>query len=150
MYKICSYLLPEPVAFAKILVPDADNPGMFYFYSPMEMATEKSNPDFYKGRMVILFNEKTKSHAEFTCMAFQTAPDCISIGSQTAGADGNTIRVSIVGGISASFSAVGVFYPDGRPPQWIGILPDIMVNPTIKGIREGHDEVLEKALEIIQ
>lgn len=67
MYKICSYLLPEPVAFAKILVPDADNPGMFYFYSPMEMATEKSNPDFYKGRVVILFNKKTRvmrnSHA---------------------------------------------------------------------------------------
>jgi hypothetical protein len=28
-------------------------------------------------------------------------------------------------------------------------VPDIEIKPTIKGIREGRDEVLEKAIEII-
>jgi C-terminal processing protease CtpA/Prc len=43
-----------------------------------------------------------------------------------------------------------VFYPDKRPTQRIGIIPDIEVKPTIAGIREGRDEVLEEALRQIQ
>ena len=31
----------------------------------------------------------------------------------------------------------------------IGIVPDIEVHPTIEGIRQGKDELLEKAIEII-
>jgi C-terminal processing protease CtpA/Prc len=40
--------------------------------------------------------------------------------------------------------------PDGRETQRIGIVPDIEVKPTIKGVREGRDELLEKAIEIIE
>jgi len=32
----------------------------------------------------------------------------------------------------------------------VGIVPDIVIKPTIKGIREGRDELLEKAIEIIK
>ncbi|MDP3583297.1 MAG: T9SS type A sorting domain-containing protein, partial [Ignavibacteria bacterium] len=49
------------------------------------------------------------------------------------------------GGISAMFTGLGVFYPDYSPTQRIGIVADIEVKPTIKGIREGKDEVLETA-----
>jgi hypothetical protein len=31
----------------------------------------------------------------------------------------------------------------------VGIIPDVVVKPTIKGIREGKDEVLEKAVELV-
>ncbi len=41
------------------------------------------------------------------------------------------------------------FYPDGRQTQRIGIVPDIEIHPTIQGIRNGRDELLEKAMEII-
>jgi len=44
---------------------------------------------------------------------------------------------------------MGVYYPDGQQTQRIGIVPDIVVKPTIKGIQEGRDELLEKAIEII-
>jgi hypothetical protein len=43
-------------------------------------------------------------------------------------------------------SGIGVFYPDKKPTQRIGILPDFEVRPTIAGIRAGRDEVLEEAL----
>lgn len=42
-----------------------------------------------------------------------------------------------------------VYYPDGRETQRIGIVPDIEVKRTIKGVIEGRDELLEKAIEII-
>jgi C-terminal processing protease CtpA/Prc len=46
-------------------------------------------------------------------------------------------------------SGIGVFYPDKKPTQRIGIVPTIEVRPTVEGIREGRDEVLEEALRQI-
>jgi C-terminal processing protease CtpA/Prc len=37
---------------------------------------------------------------------------------------------------------------DGSRHHGVGILPDVYVNRTIKGVRENRDEFLEKALEI--
>jgi hypothetical protein len=46
-------------------------------------------------------------------------------------------------------SGIGVFYPDKHPTQRVGIVPDREVKPTIAGIRDGRDEVLEAALREI-
>ena len=46
-------------------------------------------------------------------------------------------------------SGIGVFYPDKKPTQRVGIVPDVEVQPTIAGIRAGRDEVLEEALRQI-
>jgi hypothetical protein len=46
-------------------------------------------------------------------------------------------------------SGIGVFYPDKKPTQRVGILPNVTVRPTIAGIRAGRDEVLEEALHQI-
>ncbi|MBK8829184.1 MAG: hypothetical protein IPO26_21640 [Saprospiraceae bacterium] len=47
-------------------------------------------------------------------------------------------------------SGIGIYYPDGRETQRVGIVPDIEVKPTILGLMSGQDEVLNKAIEIIQ
>ena len=46
-------------------------------------------------------------------------------------------------------SGIGIYYPNGGETQRVGIIPDIEIKPTLKGIREGKDELLEKAIEII-
>lgn len=46
-------------------------------------------------------------------------------------------------------SGIGVYYPDGKETQRAGIIPDVELRPTIKGIRENRDELMEKAVEII-
>jgi C-terminal processing protease CtpA/Prc len=81
-------------------------------------------------------------------MVLQTAPDVTIIGSQTAGADGDICWLPLPGGYRTAFSGLGVYYPDGRETQRIGIVPDVEVHPTVQGIREGRDEVLEKAKEM--
>jgi carboxyl-terminal processing protease len=101
------------------------------------------------GKVVLLFNETSQSHAEFTLMALQTAPDVISVGSQTAGADGNVSSIIFPGNYKTYMTGIGVYYPDGRETQRVGIVPDIEVKPTIKGIKLKKDEVLEKAIEMI-
>ena len=82
-------------------------------------------------------------------MCFQTSGKTTIIGSQTAGADGNVSQFDFEG-FHTLFSGIGVFYPDKRETQRIGIVPDIEVKPTIKGIQEGKDEVLDRALTFIE
>jgi C-terminal processing protease CtpA/Prc len=98
---------------------------------------------------VILVDEVSQSQAEYTTMAFRSAPGAIVIGSTTAGADGNTSPIPLPGGFTTMISGIGVFYPDKKPTQRVGILPDVVVTPTIAGIRAGRDEVLEEAVRQI-
>jgi C-terminal processing protease CtpA/Prc len=103
----------------------------------------------YAGKVVILVDEITQSSAEYHAMAFRAAPGAIVIGSTTAGADGNVSTVSLPGGLSSYISGIGVFYPDNRPTQRVGIIPDLVVTPTIAGIQAGRDELLEAAIRQI-
>jgi len=41
-------------------------------------------------------------------------------------------------------------FADGSRFQNIGIVPDVKVEPTLRGVRAGRDEVLEKGLEVLQ
>src|SRR5206468_7886547 len=94
-------------------------------------------------------DEASQSQAEYTAMAFRSAPQSVVVGSMTAGADGNVSEIALPGGHRTMISGIGVFYPDKRPTQRVGIVPDIEVKPTIEGIRAGRDEVLEAALSQI-
>jgi hypothetical protein len=49
-----------------------------------------------------------------------------------------------------SFSGLGIYYPDNTNTQRVGVKIDIQVKPTIKGIKEGRDEVMEKALQSLR
>jgi C-terminal processing protease CtpA/Prc len=80
-------------------------------------------------------------------MALRVAPNALVVGSTTAGADGNVSPFPLPGGLRTMISGIGVFYPDKRPTQQVGIIPDLVVRPTIEGIRAGRDEVLEAALK---
>jgi C-terminal processing protease CtpA/Prc len=71
------------------------------------------------------------------------------VGSTTAGADGNVSSIPLPGGLSTMISGIGVFYPDKRPTQRIGIVPDVEARPTLAGIRAGRDEVLEAGIRQI-
>ena len=108
-----------------------------------------SKGDTYKGKLVVLVNELTQSQAEYTSMAFRAGDNTIIIGSTTAGADGNVSTIFLPGGMRTMISGIGVYYPNGKETQRVGIVPDIEVKPTIEGIRKGKDELMEKAIEII-
>ena len=148
-YYLADYLKPTATGFAKYTIPNLAYPGEFYLTQVFEIGPE-DNPDYYKGRVVVLIDERTQSQAEWTVMGLQSAPDTTVIGSQTAGADGDVSWVWLPGYIYAYFTGLGVYYPDGTPTQRIGIVPDIEVHPTIEGIQQDRDELLERAIQFIQ
>ena len=143
------YFVPESVQYVTWttpVMPVAELPG---YYKKEPASLGHINNDYYKGKVVVLVNAETQSQAECTVMAFQAAPNTIVVGSQTAGADGNIVKLRLPGDIRTMFSGLGIFYPDGANTQRAGVRIDHYMEPTIEGIKAGRDEVLEKALVII-
>jgi len=142
-----SYIKSIPSPFVKFTSADLNMPGSFAFGDLL--SNGEVNFNNYKAPIVIIVNATTLSQAEYTTMAFQSSPNVTVIGSMTAGADGNVSQISLPGGILTAISGLGVYYPDGTETQRKGVKIDMVMHPTIKGIKEGRDEFLEKAIEII-
>ncbi|MFA0960893.1 S41 family peptidase [Roseivirga sp. BDSF3-8] len=104
----------------------------------------------YKGKTVMLIDERTMSQAEHTGLFLEAANGTTFIGSQTAGANGDVTKFRVPGNIILAFTGHDVRHIDGRQLQKIGLVPDIEVKPTIGGIRAGKDEVLQKAIDYVQ
>lgn len=145
-YILGSYLVEAPAIFAKVSIANSKNPGEFILRNGTIIS-----PTFpvYNGKIIVLINEYSQSQSEFTTMALQAGKNTTVIGSTTAGADGEVSYLRLPGNISTAFSGMGIYYPNGKETQRIGIIPDINVKPTILGIRQGKDEILEKAISII-
>lgn len=139
-------LVTAHTPFVTLTKADLGNPGAFHF---AETFTIDPGQPHYNGKVVILVDELSQSQAEYTTMALRSAPNAIVVGSTTAGADGNVSEILLPGGAWTKISGLGIYYPDKRPTQRIGILPDIKACPTIAGIKAGRDEVLEEAIRQI-
>jgi hypothetical protein len=146
-FALGQYLVTEPTDFVRFTVGDLRNPGAFR-WGP-QLAVQPRQPH-YDGKVMILLDEISQSQSEYTAMALRAGSRARVVGSTTAGADGNVSSIALPGGLRAAISGIGVFYPDKRRTQRIGIIPDIEIRPTIRGVREGLDEVLEAAIAEIR
>jgi len=147
VHTLGSYLGTYGEPFVKFSYGSIAEPGLFQLTPLTKSGKKIDNP--YQGKVVVLVNAVTQSNAEFVTMAFQTAPNVRVIGNTTAGADGNVSSILLPGGFKTWISGIGVYYPDGTNTQQTGIKIDVVVQPTIQGIINGKDEVLEKAKAII-
>ncbi|WP_443946662.1 S41 family peptidase [Pedobacter sp. AW1-32] len=155
------YYLPlvlgkAPFAFARYYAADLQNPGAFVHKEGIEnymyVAKDGTKPlgDLYPGKIVILTDENTQSMGEwFSMMLRQFSANTTVIGSQTAGADGDVKRLILPGGYRFSFTGNGIFYPDGRETQRIGIKPDIYFKASAKDWSGVVDAHLQRALKFI-
>lgn len=145
---IAEYLCKDYFTMAKICFPSLSYPGVFKFFEPVSYG--KENPHPYSGKVILLVDESTQSHGEFSAMGLQAATRTVTLGNTTAGADGDvTDFIELPGSFIMRFSGLGVYYPDGTITQRKGIKIDIKVRPTIKGLLEGKDEPLERAIRFI-
>jgi C-terminal processing protease CtpA/Prc len=148
MYALSGRLVHQKKDFCKVLRPDYSYPGKFYWDSGLKTGYKKRGKAYEKP-IVVLVNEQTQSHAEFSVMSLQAAEQVTTIGRQTAGADGNICRIQLGDNYKTAFSGIGIFYPDGAITQRSGVHIDQVVERTIAGVKEGKDEVLEVAIQMI-
>ena len=100
----------------------------------------------YRGKVVVLIDERAVSQAEHTCLFLHEAAGATFVGSPTHGANGDITVMRLPGGLRMQFTGQEVRHADGKQLQKIGIQPDVAVRPTIAGMRAGKDELLDRAL----
>lgn len=119
-------LLPEIRPIATALYPDLLNPGIFHtMTSDMTGVGRFFDPE---RKIVILVDEQTQSAAEYTVMMMQSSPQVTVVGTTTAGADGNVVKLSLPGDYVFQVGGIGVKYPDGGQSQRCGVRIDFPVN----------------------
>jgi len=149
LWILVPYFYTENNTWALFTVPDFTFPGWYKWADNQFAAGTFSNPNHYGGKVILLVNAITQSQAEYTVMGLQQHTYSYTIGSQTAGADGNISYLTLPGSLRTYWTSLGVYYPDTTTAQRVGVRIDSIVTPTIEGIRRGKDEVLEAAFDCL-
>jgi C-terminal processing protease CtpA/Prc len=87
---------------------------------------------------------------EHTGLFLESACGATFVGGPTAGANGDVTRMVLPGGLTVGFGGHDVRHADGRQLQRVGLVPHVEVKPTIRGLRDGRDGVLERALQFVR
>jgi C-terminal processing protease CtpA/Prc len=146
VFQIADFMFPNKTVCAKFKIPDVNYPGTFYWDSTS--FGYNNNSDAYNGKVILLVDEETQSHAEYSAMILKAFPGAMVVGSQTAGADGNVVNFNASWDIKLGYTGVGVYWPDGTNTQRVGIAVDVASNPTRVKLTARRDEVLEAGLKL--
>jgi len=149
-YSLADFLVEESQLFSIMSNPLALIPGVFVdFYRAYSGGAQNFDSYFYENPVVILMDEWTISSSEYTVMSLRNGANVTVMGNNSMGANGNVTVLPLPGGITMSFTGLGVYTPEGGQTQRIGLSPDILVDRTIQGIVESRDELMEAAVEFL-
>ncbi|WP_113651487.1 S41 family peptidase [Pedobacter namyangjuensis] len=126
----------------KIIYPDQEN---IAGYENLNWGVKPKSPHL-NAKIFFLIDGQAISAAESFMSFIEHYKLATIIGQPTAGTNGNVNSVSLPGGYSFRFTGMKVLKHDGSQHHGIGILPNIYVEQTAKGISEGRDEILERAI----
>lgn len=103
----------------------------------------------FTGSATVLIDARAISYSESLISVLKDHALAQLVGTPTAGANGNLVALDLPSRIRIAFTGMRVTHHDEQTPyHGKGIAPDVWVEPTINGIRQGADEVLERAIAI--
>lgn len=145
---IASFLYPHPKLLFYYTYADYWQPGLFRKNPNVELfGTE--NPDYYKGKTVVLVNGLAMSAAEHVATMIGNAPKGYVIGEPTCGTLGRVLYVPFVSGVATRITGQGVYWPNGVCTYPSGVKIDQYVYPDPEVIRQGKDAMLEEVVKYI-
>lgn len=101
-------------------------------------------------KIIFLTDGRAISYAESYMSFIEFYKLATIVGRPTAGTNGNVNPFRLPGGYYISWTGMRVVKHDGSQHHGVGIIPHVPMKRTIKGVREGRDEFLEKAFEIAE
>jgi C-terminal processing protease CtpA/Prc len=150
-HQVISHLLTSPdtstawMRVPHIIYPDQENIVDFAEFGWQMPAFEPH----ISGKVVFITDGRAISYAE-SFMGFIEGYGLAEIvGQPTAGTNGNVNPLMLPGGFRVNWTGMKVVKHDGSQHHLIGIQPTVPAERTIQGVRDGRDEFLEKALEVI-
>jgi hypothetical protein len=101
-------------------------------------------------KVVFLTNAKAISYSESYLSFIKHYKLATIVGEATAGANGNINHIALPSGMQVVFTGMRVSKHEGNQHHLIGVKPDVEITRTLQAVKDGKDEYLEKALEIIE
>jgi C-terminal processing protease CtpA/Prc len=132
---------------SQMIYPDQEK---IYGFSKHQWGGKPKQPYLGDKKIIFLIDGSAISYAESYMGYVEGYNLGTIIGQPTAGTNGNVNPVRLAGGIVVRWTGMKVLKHDGSQHHGIGILPDVYVTRTIEGVRDGRDEFLEKAFELIE
>jgi C-terminal processing protease CtpA/Prc len=117
--------------------------------SPAEEA-QPNGKRLYTRPVVVLLGPRSFSAAEDFLVAFDAMDRGKLMGEASGGSTGQPLSFSLPGGGSARVCSKWDSYPDGKEFVGVGVVPDVLVKPTVKDIQTGRDPVVEEAVKYLR
>ncbi|MCI1186291.1 S41 family peptidase [Hymenobacter sp. DH14] len=118
-------------------------------FEPVDTANYSSpagGSNYYAKPVAVLIGGATFSAAEDFCAAYVGLKRGPLVGEPTGGSTGQPLSFALPGGIMARVCTKRDMYPDGTEWNGKGIMPTVLVRPTVAELAAGHDPVLAAAL----
>jgi C-terminal processing protease CtpA/Prc len=127
----------------RIVYPDQENVG----YDNHGWLLKPRLPHL-NAKVFFLLDGRAISYAESFMGFIEHYKLATIVGQPSAGTNGNVNSFFVPGGYQIRWTGMKVVKHDGSPLHGMGIIPDVYVAKTIKGVRENRDEYYEKALDM--
>jgi C-terminal processing protease CtpA/Prc len=103
------------------------------------------------GRVVFMTDGRAISYAESVMGYVADLKLATIVGSTTAGTNGDVARFRVPGDFDITFTGMRVTRHDGQSPHHlVGVQPDMAIAATLAGLRQGRDEVLDRAVAVVR
>ncbi|WP_116126683.1 S41 family peptidase [Lewinella sp. IMCC34183] len=152
---LINHLMTQPdtvsawMKIPQIVYPDGEEP---VGYSPRNWIDfmQPQAPFLGERPVVFLTDGRAVSYAESFLGFVKGYGLGTLMGQPTAGANGNVNTLHLPGEISITFTGMQVTQHDGSRLHGVGIQPDVYLERSVAGVREGRDEFLEAGLNYLR
>lgn len=151
-HNVLRHLTLEPLRSAKwqvpqVIYPDRRKPAG---YNTSGRWTLHPQEPRFQGEIVFMTDASAISYAESVMGIVEHYRLGEIVGEPTAGTNGNINQIALPGGYYVNWTGMRVVKHDDSQHHLIGIRPTVPAVRTVAGVREGRDEILEAALELIR
>lgn len=110
----------------------------------------ETNPElpFIKAKIYFITDASAQSASETILAQVKGLPNVTIIGTPSSGTNGNLNLIYLPGKYRVGYTGMITKNADGSKHHLKGIIPDIIFKPTLDGIKNGQDELLNLAVKI--
>ncbi|HYE46770.1 MAG TPA: S41 family peptidase [Caulobacter sp.] len=144
--RLLAHMAEHPVTSAEYRAPIVTRPDrQAWGWKDSRWDIAPATP-FIPGRKVFLTDGGAISQAESIMSVVESHRLGEIVGAPTAGTNGDVNPFTLPGGYAIRWTGLKVVKRDGTPHHGVGIRPTILAARTLRGVREGRDEVLERGI----
>jgi hypothetical protein len=150
-YTLLTHLISARATSARWNVPVVTRPGREHWaWDESGRWDLRPQQPHIGGKVAFLTDGRAVSYAESVMGIVEAYQLGAIVGSATAGTNGNVNLFDLPGGFTIAWTGMRVLKHDGGRHHGVGIVPTVPAEPTVAGIAAGRDEVLERAIAVLQ